>query len=117
MVVFGRNVPDWFRDLAGAMPELQLRDGEELPVSGWSVKPFVLSKLLDEGAEAVVSCCGVCAVLTSPGFPSPSGWECSDCCVCGPDCEQSLAWGKTGAQRCVKDACRPPRRRNSHDAN
>jgi hypothetical protein len=38
-----------FRPWTGAIPNVELRDCDDVPVKGWEVKPTLLLKLLDEG--------------------------------------------------------------------
>lgn len=47
VLVFGANIPEWFRNFVRRYPEVELRDNEAFLSSGWSVKPEVLMRVLD----------------------------------------------------------------------
>lgn len=53
LVVFGANVPDWFVAFAAQRPQVGLRQNAGFTAAGWSVKPEVLLRLLNEGTAAV----------------------------------------------------------------
>jgi hypothetical protein len=54
LVIYGRNIPTWFSALVGQYPQTSLVESEGLAGSGWSVKPELLLRILQEGHRRVV---------------------------------------------------------------